>query len=397
MKLLIASGVRLVREAGTAGLVLYQAEELRKLGHEVACWFYGDVIEKPSWPARFADLEFAYKVSRRIQANPTQYDVVNLLAPWGGVYGLSRKLFGSANLPPYVFTMQGSEERYALIMRQEHRKERATNFAWKNRVWHRLYHQTLYDFSIRTADFGAVACREGWTHSELKYKFRPGLIWFVPNGVSTEFFQPRTFRDGIASRLLFVGTWLDRKGIYYLVDAFAELAVRIPGVTLTVAGCALEQEQIRTYFPVDVRSRVSVMPFVARESMPGLYASHDILVLPSLIEGMPLTLLEAMATAMPVVTTNTCGMADMVEDGFNGLLVPAANALELALAIQRVCDSSTLREQLGTAAQETARRHTWDAIARQMENIFKMAVQRSKADITRQGTSGVDRDVYYGR
>lgn len=383
MKLLIASGVRLVREAGTAGLVLYQAEELRKLGHEVDCWFYADVIEKPSWPVRFADLEFAYKVSRRIRTNPAQYDVVNLLAPWGCVYGLRRKLFSSANLPPYVFTMQGSEERYALIMRQEHRKGRATNFAWKNRVWHRLYHQPLYDLSIATADFGAVACREGWTHSELKYKFLPGRIWFVPNGASADFFLPRTFCDGIATRLLFVGTWLDRKGIYYLVGAFADLVARIPGVTLTVAGCMLEQDQIRTHFPEEVRTRVSVVPFVARESMPGLYASHDILVLPSLIEGMPLTLLEAMATAMPVVTTNTCGMADVVEDGFNGLLVPAASPSELASAIQRLCKSAELRRTVGTAAQETARRYTWDAIARQMENIFSMAVQRSKAGSTR--------------
>jgi len=378
MNILIASGVLRMREAGTAGLVLQQAEELRKLGHTVDCWFFADVIPKPRWPARLSDLEFALQVSCRIRKNPTQYEVVNLLAPWGCVYGPSHKLFPSAELPPFVFTMQGSEERYALVMRAEDRKGRATNFRWKNRVWHRVYHQTLYDLSISTADFGAVANREGWTHSELKYHFQPGRISYVPNGVSKEFFQPRTFFEGIATRLLFVGTWLDRKGVYYLVNAFTELAPYIPNLTLTVAGCMLDESLIRAHFPPETRTRVSVVPFVNREEMPSIYASHHILVLPSLIEGMPLTLLEAMASAMPIVTTNTCGMADVIEDNFNGLLVPAADGPALAAGIQRLCQSHELRKNLGAQAQQTAHRYTWDAIARQLERIFRLAVESHK-------------------
>lgn len=374
MKILIASGVAHTREAGTSGLVLEQAEELRKLGHIVDCWFYEDVVQKPRWPGRLRDLEFAYHLSKRIRNHPGQYDVVNLLAPWGGVYGLSRKLRPSRPLPPYIFTMQGSEERYALVMRAEDRKGRATHFRWKNRVWHRLYHQTMYDLAIATADYGAVACREGWTHSELKYHFLPGRLWYVPNGAAQAFFQTRNYRQGIATRLLFAGTWLDRKGIYYLVDGFAELAPRIPGLTLTVAGCQINEEQIRAFFPEQIRARVSVVPFVSREAMPAIYLEHDILVLPSLIEGMPLTLLEAMATGMPVVTTNTCGMADVVEDGFNGLLVPPANGTALAEATQRLCESADLREKLGRAAQDTARRYTWETIAHRMAAIFELAI-----------------------
>ncbi len=379
MKILIASGLPRIREAGTAVVALNHAEELRKLGHEVDCWFLDDVIQPPRWPARFANLEFAFAVSRRIRHNPSQYDVVNLLAPWGCVYGLSRKLFPSPALPPYVFTMQGSEERYSMVMRFEDRKGRASHFARTNRIWHRLYHQTIYDISVSTADFGAVANREGWTHSELKYHYPAGRLWFVPNGTTPQFFQPRTFSDVYATRLLYVGTWLDRKGIFYLIDAFTALAVLLPDLCLTVAGCIIPEDQIKAAFPTKFRSRVSAIPFLSRDAMPNLYASHEILVLPSLVEGMPLTLLEAMATAMPVVTTNTCGMADVIEDGFNGLLVPAADASQLAAGIQRLCESPELRRKLGMAAQETARRYTWDCIGRQMEHILKLAVQSRKS------------------
>lgn len=259
-------------------------------------------------------------------------------------------------------------------MKLEHQKGRTTNFAWKNRVWHRLYHQTMYDVSISTADFGAVANREGWILSELKYGHPPGRIWYVPNGVNENFFLPREFRDLSANRLLYVGTWLDRKGVRYLADAFVALAHRSPEVQLTIAGCIIPEEQVKPFFPAETRNRISVLPFLARDAMPALYASHDIFVFPSLVEGMPLTLLEAMAGAMPVVTTNTCGMSDLIENEVNGLLVPAADAEALAHAIDRLRGSPEMRRTLGLRAQECARRYTWDLIARQLEHVFQLAV-----------------------
>jgi glycosyltransferase involved in cell wall biosynthesis len=375
LKILIAIGVLRQREAGAAGVVFNHAEQLEQLGHQVDCWFFDDVLPSPRWPARFRDMEFAAAVSSRIRRQPRQYDVVNLHAPWGCVYGLSRKWSPSGELPPYVFTMQGSEERFARAMKLEHLKGRATNFAWKNRVWHRLYHQSMYDFSISTANFGAVANREGWILSELKYGHPPGRIWYVPNGVNENFFLPRQFTNAPANRLLYVGTWLDRKGVRYLVDSFATLAARSPEIQLTVAGCIIPEEQVKAHFPPGIRDSISVLPFLGRDAMPQLYASHDIYVFPSLVEGMPLSLLEAMAAAMPVVTTNTCGMADLIENERNGLLVPAADAAALGSAIERLQNDSNLRRNLGLCAQECARRFTWDLIARQLEQVFQLAVE----------------------
>jgi glycosyltransferase involved in cell wall biosynthesis len=370
----MAIGVLRQREAGAAGVVFSHAEQLEKLGHQVDCWFFDDILPSPRWPARFRDLEFAAAVSSRIRRQPNQYDLVNLHAPWGCVYGLSRKWFPSAELPPYVFTMQGSEERFARAMKHEHQKGRAANFAWKNRAWHRLYHQTMYDLSISAANFGVVANREGWILSELKYGHPPGRIWYVPNGVNENFFLPREFPDSSANRLLYVGTWLDRKGIHYLAQAYIDLASRSPELQLTIAGCIIPEEQVKALFPPQIHNRLSVLPFLAREAMPALYASHDIFVFPSLVEGMPLTLLEAMAGAMPVVTTNTCGMSDVIENERNGLLVPAADAAAIGIAIDRLRHSPELRRTLGLRAQESARRYTWVLIAHQLEQVFQLAV-----------------------
>lgn len=378
MNILIAIGVPRQKEAGAAGVVFQHAAELTKRGHAVECWFLEDVLKRPARPRRFEALIFAMGVSRRILKERGKYDVVNLHAPWGCIYGISRALFRRAGTPRYVMTMQGSEERYVRAMRIEARKGRAWNFAWKNRLWHRVYHQKMYDYSIKTADYGAVANREGWICAELKYKREPGLIWYVPNGVEERFFIAREFPEKAKCQLLFVGTWLDRKGVYYLAEAFGLAARKIPGLRLTVAGCSAPDERVKEMFDVDVRERVDVIPYVTREDIPSLYAAHDVFVFPSLVEGMPLTLLEAMATGMPVITTNNSGMADVVEDEVNGLLVPSADAEKLAAGIERLFESAELRKRLGLAGQETMRRYTWERVSVRMEKLFALAARNGR-------------------
>jgi glycosyltransferase involved in cell wall biosynthesis len=121
-----------------------------------------------------------------------------------------------------------------------------------------------------------------------------------------------------------------------------------------------------------------VIPFASRADMPALYASHDIFVFPSLMEGMPLTILEAMATGMPVVTTNSSGMCDVVEDGFNGLLVRTADAEDLADAVERLCCSVEMRSSLGLNGQETMRRYTWCRVTQKLERVLLLATRNGK-------------------
>ena len=375
MRILIAIGVPRQEEAGAAGVVLNHARELAKRGHRVDCWFLGDVLAKPARSKRFEALIFAVSLAKRILRERTKYDVVNIHAPWGCGYGVVRRLLRPAGAPPYVFTMQGSEEQFVRAMREEDRKGRASNFGWKNRAWHRVYHQTMYNYSIETADLGVVANREGQIAAERKRGRKLGRTSFVPNGTEERFLIPREFPDRADLGLLYVGTWLDRKGVFYLAEGFRLLVKRVPAVSLTIVGSMGSEDAIRMFFAPEVRDKVFVIPFVTRAEMPGLYAKHDIFVFPSLVEGMPLTLLEAMATAMPVVTTNVCGMADVVEDGVNGLLIPPADAESLSAVVERLCSSVDLRKQLGRNAQETMRHFTWEQAAQKLEEVLVLATR----------------------
>ena len=84
------------------------------------------------------------------------------------------------------------------------------------------------------------------------------------------------------------------------------------------------------------------------------YRAADVFVLPSLFEGTPLVIMEAMMSGLPVVTTATCGMKDVIADGRTGLLVPVRRPDAVAAAVGRVLADAALRERLGRAAAAEA-------------------------------------------
>lgn len=379
MKVLIGIGLPQQKEAGAASVVLHHARELEKRGHDVDCLFLEDVLTRPARPKRLEALWFAIELAQRIRRNPGKWDVVNIHAPWGCAYGVWRKILGPADSPPYVLTMHGSEGRYVEAMRAEDRKGRAWNFGWKNRAWHRVYHQLMFNGSIKTADYGLVVSEEGREYAE-RMCGAPGRFEFLPNGVEETFFTPREYSARGSLRLLGVGTWLDRKGVFYLAEAFARLVQLAPDLRLTVAGCLVAEEEVRSFFAPEIRARVDVARFVARADMPAMYASHDIFVLPSLVEGMPLSLLEAMASGMPVVTTKTGGMLDMIADGVDGLLVAPADAEALAAAAERVVKSAELRSRIGRAARERVRRQTWSDVVGKLEKVLERAATNARPE-----------------
>ena len=374
MRILMISGVPGRAEAGVAGIVYNLTKELRDLGHSVEPKFFEDVLPKQRWPSRFRTVEFAKQIARYVQESKSEFDVVNIHAPFGFWYGARRRRLGSAAGPPYVMTMHGLEERRNYAMGREARKGRADYFRWKNRVWQHVYHMPTYQWSFKTADQCIVTNREAMLFLQLHYDLPPDRVWLVPNGVGPEFFHVRSFSPGMATRILFVGTWIDHKGIYYLAEAFEKVLREIPEARLTIAGCIEPEERVRRGFAPAVQTALEVWPFVPRAEIPSLYAEHEIFVLPSLMEGMPLVLLEAMASGMAVITTESNGMTDLVEDSHDGLFVIPGSSDSLASAMTKLCRDAELRQRLGHAAQEKMKRYTWAQSARRHEMVFNRAL-----------------------
>jgi glycosyltransferase involved in cell wall biosynthesis len=149
----------------------------------------------------------------------------------------------------------------------------------------------------------------------------------------------------------------DVKGQRELIAALAEL----PDARLVLAGVDLEQggafqiELEREAEQLSVRERVEFAGF--HHDVPALLDELDIVALPSWTEGLPLTVLEAMAHARPVVATSVGGTPEVVVDGETGLLVPPRDSTALAAAIRRLLDDRELAQRLGDAGRRRVEEH----------------------------------------
>ena len=374
MRILIAASVPRRREGGAAAMIYNLGRELEKRGHSLTYVFREDLFGSDNISARFSEVVFSRRLARLILRDPGKYSIVNLHAPAGLMYGLRRRWLGSQGLPPYVMTLHGLEERRIHVQSREVKKGRAWNFKLRNRLWHRFYTFPLYRLSIRTADGAHTISRDTWNILQLNYNLDSGSTAYIPNGVEPRFFFSRKYESAGPLKLLYAGTWLDQRGIFYLRDALERLSKQIPGLTMTFAGCACPPEVIQEFFGRKLASTIVVQPVVPSDRMQELFASHDIFLFPSLMEGLPSVLLEAMASGMPVITTETCGMPDVVEDGFNGLLVQPADASAIEEAVLRLAASSELRQSLGRAAQNTVARYTWERSALMLEKLFRRVI-----------------------
>ncbi len=371
LNVLMASGVPKRREGGVAAIIYNLGRELERLGHRVSYVFQEDLAAPGSVSPRFAELVFSLRLERYIADNRRNFSIVNLHAPIGFPYGMRRKLRRSAHYPPYVMTLHGLEERRIHVMSREVKKGQAWNYSWRNRLWHRLYHRPRFRWSILTADGAHTYSRDVWTMLQLKYNLDSDRVAYIPNGVENRFFIPREYCTGNGLRLLYAGTWLDQRGIFYLRNALRNLAPRIPGLTMTIAGGAVPPGEILKFFGEELAPKIMVRPVIPWERMPELYAEHDVFVFPSLMEGLPSVLLEAMATGMPVITTETCGMPDVVENEVNGRLIPPGSSAAIEEAVLYFANSLELRQKLGAAARETMKRYTWERSARLLEALFQ--------------------------
>jgi glycosyltransferase involved in cell wall biosynthesis len=371
LRILMASGVPKRREGGVAAIIYNLGRELESRGHQVTYVFQEDLIPPGTVSGRFTELVFSFRLARYVVENREKLSIVNLHAPVGFPYGFRRRWHRAIDYPPYVMTLHGLEERRAHVMSREVKKGRAWNYSWKNRLWHRLYHRRRFRWCIQTADGAHAYSRDVWTMLQLKYNLDSDRTAYIPNGVEPRFFIPREYRESDSLRLLYAGTWLDQRGIFYIREALRNIAPRFPGLTMTFAGCGVPAEEIERFFGEELKGRIVVRPVVAAKRMQELYAEHDVLLFPSLMEGLPAVLLEAMATGMPVITTETCGMPDVVENEFNGLLIPPGNVAAIEGAIERVAESREFRQKLGENARETMKRYTWERAGRQLESFYR--------------------------
>jgi glycosyltransferase involved in cell wall biosynthesis len=193
----------------------------------------------------------------------------------------------------------------------------------------------------------------------------------IPNGVDRAVFSPSEPRPGAAPTILFVGRLAVNKGPQVLIDALPRVLERFPETQVHLIGDGpLRRDLERS---VQQRGMTDSVRFLGTQrEIEDRLRSGDIFVLPSLMEGLPLTVLEAMACGLPVIATAVGGTVEIVEEGVNGYLVRPGEPGDLA---SRLCDllgNARLRREMGREGERTVERgYDWDTITQRTIDVYR--------------------------
>lgn len=204
-------------------------------------------------------------------------------------------------------------------------------------------------------------------------------IEVITNGVDWEEFSPSTQR-GSPLRLLFVGRFVERKGVPSLLKAMQGLdscELNLIGDGKCEAEWRLMAEQL------GVSNRVHFLGHVPHDQINERYHDADVFVLPSAREGMSNSLLEAMASGLAVVVTETSGAADLV--GEAGLIVPTMDSDALSETLRRLSGDPDGVERMRSEARRRALKHSWKVVSRQYRQLYGRSTSQNDSTVAGEG------------
>jgi glycosyltransferase involved in cell wall biosynthesis len=354
MRILVAHNVPRARNGGMSRIQGFIHDQIERCGATVEYLCSDDVPERlqNAW-SRFT---FPYLVWKR--AREGKYDIVNVHEPAGALISL---LKGHAKV---VVTSHGLEQRGWEISLEDARLGRGRPWG-RNRYVHPATSLWQSRLAFRHADHVLCLNEEDRTFLHSRFGIPKARITRVFPAASATYSQAGERDYGRFQRILFAGSWLVRKGRQDAVEAFCRVSERHPGVEFATLGAGAPVETVRLAFPESLRHRVKCFEPKTDAEGAGVMAQSDVYLLPSVFEGTPLTLMEAMHSGMPIITTNVCGMRDVIRNGENGVLVPIRSPLRIAEEIERFANEPSLREKLGRAARADGLAHyTWSESAK---------------------------------
>jgi glycosyltransferase involved in cell wall biosynthesis len=200
-------------------------------------------------------------------------------------------------------------------------------------------------------------------------------IQVISNAIDLSAFTPAPQRDtnGLV-RLLYVGRFNVFKNVETLVEAVGKLSQMDVGeFELNLVGEGEQRPVLeRIVSELGLTRRVKFAGWVARDQIADHYRLADVFVTATTWEGMPNTVLEAMACGLPIVGTQASGLHELVRDGLNGYLVPTKDPEALAQALARLMGDGYERRRMGRESRRLAEREfAWEYIAAQYLEVYK--------------------------
>ena len=341
-------------------------------GHQVDYFTAENVDTRNFLARRFAFPRAVFDAAVQAFRTGRGYDIINVHEAQSAWISLLKHRAGN---PYVVVTAHGSEHRAWEFALEEARLGREAP-GIKTRMLNPLTRLWQIKLGLKHADHVFCLNEDDRSYFASRMQIAPERMTRIFPGADQSYLgvdPQRLWRP--VKRILFAGTWRKNKGIEDLVPAFIKLASRHPELRLVILGGGLSSDVIRQNFPRFIADRVEAVTTAGdAENLPH-FDQADIFLLPSLLEGTPLALMEAMAAALPIVTTATCGMKDVIHHGENGLLVPIRRPEAIVDAIERLIADPALRLDLARSAQRDVKaNYTWNASSQHVLAVYQRMI-----------------------
>lgn len=287
-----------------------------------------------------------------------------LYAHWFTPQAINARFVGALTKTPFVFTTHASDVD----------------------VWHKIPvvgPEIVRSNTRKSRAFTAVSPRSmaklakffddaEWKHLESRSRI-------IPMGVDLPEISPASNYKSDTPTILFVGRLAEKKGVQYLLPAFAKIRHKFPTAQLIVAGDGPMKTQLENQtHDLQLGDSVSFPGYVSGAAKSDAIKSTSVYVVPSIItrqgdaEGLPVSLMEGLAYGKICIATNESGADNILSDGVDGFLVPQQDVEALADSLRSALSlDETKRQAMSQAAQKTAQQFAWPDIARQhLEFLF---------------------------
>jgi len=296
-------------------------------------------------------------------------------------YGLSKALKEQGIKKPFVHTVHG-------VLADEYEQAQKSGYkSFRERVANRLLHR-LAEWELETAQNATlIVTISQYSLERIKqyYNVDAAKIRIVPNGVNPEKFKPsddqpavkRQFGLGDEPCVLFVGSLIPRKGLPFLVEAAKKIVKEYMETKFIIVGEGPLRNQLQIKLEAaNLSGNFRFLGNLKDDTLSAVYNCSDVFALPSNQEGQGIVLLEAQASAKPVVAFDVGGVNEAVRNGETGLLVKWGRTDKLADAIMKLLSDKALREKMGAEGRRfVAENFTWDICAQKMLNVYREALE----------------------
>ncbi len=201
----------------------------------------------------------------------------------------------------------------------------------------------------------------------------PSLV--IPNIIDLDTFYPASIRVARGFTLVVTRNLEPIYGLDIAIRSVALAREEMPEIQMRIAGSGpLQDELVQLVESLDLVDSVTFLGRLERQAIVDLYHSSDAMLNPARVDNMPNSVLEAMACALPVISTNVGGVPYIVEHERTALLVPPDNVEQMAAAIVRLGRDKTLREKLAENGRQEVAKYSWSEVRQQWLELYRQEV-----------------------